>query len=64
MIGVGGSLDVWSGKCKRAPAWIRDINLEWLFRALSQPQRTSRILKTLPRFVCTALKEKLKQSKS
>lgn len=64
MIGVGGSLDVWSGKCKRAPQWIRDISLEWLFRALSQPQRTSRILKTLPRFIYMVLREKIKQSKS
>ena len=51
MIGVGGSFDVWSGKVKRAPQWFRDNNLEWFYRALSQPKRTTRILKSLPKFV-------------
>ena len=51
LIGIGGSLDVWSGKVKRAPQWFRDNNLEWFYRALSQPKRTTRILKSLPKFV-------------
>ena len=51
LIGIGGSLDVWSGKVKRAPKWFRDNHLEWFFRALSQPKRTTRILKSLPKFV-------------
>ena len=55
MIGIGGSLDVWSGKVKRAPEWFRDNHLEWFYRALTQPKRTTRILKSLPKFVWMVL---------
>jgi N-acetylglucosaminyldiphosphoundecaprenol N-acetyl-beta-D-mannosaminyltransferase len=51
MVGVGGSLDVWSGKTLRAPAWMRRLNLEWLYRITSEPWRIKRIYKTLPMFV-------------
>lgn len=50
-VGVGGSLDVWSGKTLRAPAWMRRLNLEWLYRITSEPWRIQRIYKTLPMFV-------------
>lgn len=43
-IGVGGTLDFWSGKQKRAPRWMRKIGLEWLFRLYRQPRRFKRIL--------------------
>ena len=59
MIGIGGSLDIWSGKVKRAPKWFRDNHLEWFYRAVSQPKRTTRILKSLPKFVCMVIKLKL-----
>lgn len=55
MIGIGGSLDVWAGKVKRAPRWFRDNNLEWFYRAITQPKRTTRILKSLPKFIWTVL---------
>ena len=58
MIGIGGSLDVWSGKVKRAPKWFRDNHLEWFYRAATQPKRTTRILKSIPKFVCMVLGEK------
>lgn len=61
LIGIGGSLDVWSGKVTRAPKKIREMNLEWLYRALSQPKRTTRILRSLPKYVCMIIKEKLTQ---
>lgn len=48
-IGVGGTLDVMAGMVKRAPRWMQQANLEWLFRLLSQPQRAIRML-ALPRF--------------
>lgn len=51
LVGVGGSLDVWSGKTRRAPAWMRWLNLEWLYRITSEPWRIRRIYKTLPMFV-------------
>ena len=59
MIGVGGSLDVWSGKKVRAPEWIRKSHLEWLFRVLNDPRRIPRVINTLPRFIYMVLKAKL-----
>ena len=59
LIGIGGSLDVWAGKIKRAPRWFRDNNLEWFYRVVSQPKRTIRILKSLPQFVWMVFKSSL-----
>jgi N-acetylglucosaminyldiphosphoundecaprenol N-acetyl-beta-D-mannosaminyltransferase len=42
VMGVGGSLDVLAGKCRRAPAVMRRAGMEWLFRALQEPSRLSR----------------------
>ncbi|OPZ83043.1 MAG: putative N-acetylmannosaminyltransferase [bacterium ADurb.Bin429] len=53
MIGVGGSFDVISGQLKRAPQWMRQAGLEWLFRILQQPERLPRFA-ALPQFVWTA----------
>jgi len=58
MIGIGGSLDVWSGNKMRAPEWIRNAHLEWLFRVITQPKRLSRVMKSLPVFVYMVLKAK------
>lgn len=49
-IGVGGTFDVMAGTVKRAPLWMQHVNMEWLYRLLSQPQRALRML-ALPRFV-------------
>jgi len=38
-IGVGGSFDVWAGVTRRAPKWVRQLHLEWLYRVLRQPSR-------------------------
>ncbi|VBB07919.1 glycosyl transferase wecb/taga/cpsf [Lucifera butyrica] len=50
VIGVGGTFDVMAGAVKRAPLWMQQANMEWLYRLLSQPQRAIRML-ALPRFV-------------
>jgi N-acetylglucosaminyldiphosphoundecaprenol N-acetyl-beta-D-mannosaminyltransferase len=50
MMGVGGSLDFIVGAQKRAPEWMRRINLEWLYRLITQPWRWRRQL-ALPKFV-------------
>jgi N-acetylglucosaminyldiphosphoundecaprenol N-acetyl-beta-D-mannosaminyltransferase len=42
-IGVGGSLDVWSGEVKRAPGFIQRTGLEWLYRIIIQPKRIIRM---------------------
>lgn len=39
---VGGAFDVISGAVPRAPIWIRDLGLEWLFRLIIQPWRVKR----------------------
>lgn len=43
-IGIGGSLDVFAGKLRRAPLWMRNFNLEWLYRFFQEPKRFQRIL--------------------
>lgn len=39
VFGVGALLDFMSGKAQRAPAWVRRIHGEWLFRLLLEPRR-------------------------
>ena len=41
-VGVGGSFDVMSGHKKRAPRIFIKLNLEWLYRVLSEPKRIKR----------------------
>ncbi|MBU5210781.1 WecB/TagA/CpsF family glycosyltransferase [Heyndrickxia oleronia] len=53
-IGVGGSLDIISGKVKRAPLIWQKLNLEWLYRLIQQPSRWRRQL-ILPKFALKAL---------
>lgn len=38
-IGVGGVFDIEAGIFKRAPSWIQNIGLEWLFRLVQEPRR-------------------------
>jgi N-acetylglucosaminyldiphosphoundecaprenol N-acetyl-beta-D-mannosaminyltransferase len=38
-IGVGGLFDFYSGRIPRAPAWMREMGLEWTFRLLQEPGR-------------------------
>ncbi|WP_420809920.1 WecB/TagA/CpsF family glycosyltransferase [Gloeothece citriformis] len=54
-IGVGGSFDIWSGAKTRAPGWLRDNNLEWLYRLYQEPWRWRRML-ALPQFFWHSLK--------
>jgi len=49
-VGVGGSFDIWSGVKTRAPKWLQNIHLEWLFRLYQEPWRWRRML-ALPHFV-------------
>lgn len=57
--GVGGSLDVISGKVKRAPQIWQKLKIEWLYRLLIQPSRIKRQT-ALPVFACKSLIEALK----
>ncbi|MGB3694939.1 MAG: WecB/TagA/CpsF family glycosyltransferase [Spirulinaceae cyanobacterium] len=53
-IGVGGSFDIWAGVKSRAPGWLRNNNLEWLYRLYKEPWRWRRML-VLPQFALKAL---------
>lgn len=53
-IGVGGSFDIWAGTKSRAPIWLRENNLEWLYRLYQEPQRWRRMM-DLPKFALKAI---------
>ena len=57
LMGIGGSFDVLAGRMQRAPKWMQDAKLEWLFRLLKQPSRFGRML-ALPKFVFAVRDEK------
>jgi N-acetylglucosaminyldiphosphoundecaprenol N-acetyl-beta-D-mannosaminyltransferase len=46
---VGAGLDFLAGSQTRAPAWVRAIAMEWLWRALSNPRRM------IPRYAACAV---------
>jgi N-acetylglucosaminyldiphosphoundecaprenol N-acetyl-beta-D-mannosaminyltransferase len=39
MIGLGGAFPVYAGLQKRAPKWLSNNSLEWLYRLLLEPRR-------------------------
>lgn len=53
-VGLGGSFDVLAGKMERAPKWMQEASLEWLFRLYKQPSRLGRMM-ALPKFVIKVL---------
>ena len=50
-MGVGGTFDVLSGSKKRAPKLFIKLNLEWLYRIITEPKRIKRFLKNNLRFL-------------
>ena len=59
-LGVGGTLDYISGRVPRAPAWMRRLGLEWLYRLVRQPWRWRRML-ALPAFGCKVMAQVVKR---
>lgn len=60
-MGVGGSFDIVAGKTKRAPDWMQQTGLEWLYRVIQEPRRMwKRYAKTNPAFVWVAFMEYMK----
>ncbi len=57
VMGVGGAFDMISGRVKRAPIFMQQIGLEWLWRLFLQPWRLKRQLR-LVRFVFLVLQNK------
>ncbi len=61
VMGVGGTFDVVAGKVSRAPLWMQNAGLEWLYRVLQEPGRMwKRYLLTNSAFAWLLLKEKFK----
>ena len=60
-LGVGGVLDFFSGRVRRAPAVIRRLGVDWLWRAALQPSRIRRQADTIPLFLWLAGREALRR---
>lgn len=63
LLGLGGSLDVYSGNLKRAPKIFIKLGLEWLYRLLCEPKRIGRMM-SLPRFYFGTRRFKRAQKKN
>lgn len=62
LIGVGGLLDVFAGRTKRAPESWRRCGLEWAYRLLREPRRAGRMIR-LPTVLVLAARERLSRRK-
>ena len=61
-IGLGGTLDVWSGNIRRAPKIIRNLGFEWLWRVALEPRR-AKIFIDIPQFLW-AVRAETRKSKA
>ena len=62
VMGVGGTFDIVAGKTSRAPKWMQERGLEWLFRLLQEPERMwKRYLVTNTKFAFLLIKESILQ---
>jgi N-acetylglucosaminyldiphosphoundecaprenol N-acetyl-beta-D-mannosaminyltransferase len=59
LMGVGGSFDFISGKQIRAPLFIRNLSLEWLYRVFREPSRIKRIINATFVFIDKIIKTKI-----
>lgn len=56
MVGVGAGFDYFAGNIERAPKWMQNNNLEWLYRLIQDPRRLFfRYLKTNMKFIWNAI---------
>lgn len=57
---VGGLFDFMSNSVDRAPRWMRDIGIEWLYRFLQDPaKKWDRIFVEIPEFLFLVIKQKI-----
>ncbi|MBD2778360.1 WecB/TagA/CpsF family glycosyltransferase [Iningainema tapete] len=63
-LAIGASLDFEAGNKKRAPKWMSEVGLEWLYRLLSEPKRLWKryLVESLP-FFWLIIQQKLKSYK-
>ncbi len=59
-IGVGGSFDVISESKKRAPKIFIKLNLEWLYRIVTEPKRLKRFFESNVKYIFKIRKESKK----
>lgn len=59
-MGVGGSFDVMAGNVNRAPEFMINIGMEWLYRVAKEPWRIKR-LSSIPKFLILSAKERGKK---
>lgn len=58
MLGVGAGFDFHAGTVKRAPNWMRNHYLEWLYRLIQDPKRLwKRYVETNGKFVLLSIKD-------
>lgn len=58
LLGVGGAFGLYAGSAKRAPAWMRNVGLEWFFRLAQEPKRLfKRYAVTNTRFVWLLIRQ-------
>ena len=56
MVGVGAGFDYFAGNISRAPAFMQNHNLEWLYRLIQEPKRLfRRYLVTNSKFIWKAI---------
>jgi N-acetylglucosaminyldiphosphoundecaprenol N-acetyl-beta-D-mannosaminyltransferase len=64
LFGVGAAFDVLAGAVPRAPRWMRDRGLEWMFRLAREPRRlASRYATSNTRFAWRVLRDQLGMKK-
>ncbi len=54
-VGIGGTFDFFTGAAKRAPAILRGLGLEWLWRLCTEPKRWKRIINAVVVFPAVVL---------
>ncbi len=61
LLGVGGAFPIYADTAKRAPRWMRNTGLEWLYRLWQEPRRLfKRYFKTNTLFIYLIIKQKFK----
>ncbi len=58
MLGVGAGFDFHAGTVKRAPSWMRNHYMEWLYRLIQDPKRLwKRYVETNGKFVLLSIRD-------
>ncbi len=64
VLGVGGLFDFYSGHVPRAPIWLRELSLEWIWRLIVQPrEKAKRYLIGTPVFLLRIVRSICKTDK-